>query len=151
MAEEVRTIEGSHILLRPVKLSVHSSATSGLCVARGTDSKCKPKVVHFRAKKAYNGNINITTLIVNLATGWRRLVHFTPRPLNFLEEPRVPLTRRLGQPYSRSGWFWENKNLLSLPRFKTRIVQDVAELLCHKDWQMMKKNHSHVGLRVCIE
>lgn len=93
MAEEVRTVEGSHILLRPVKLSVHSSATSGLCVARGTDSKCKRKVVHFRAKKAYSGNINITPFIVNIATGWRRLVHFTPRLLNFLEEPRFPLTR----------------------------------------------------------
>jgi len=42
------------------------------------------------------------------------------------KESRYPLNRRLGGPQSHSGRFGEEKYLLPLPGFDSRIVQTVA-------------------------
>ena len=51
----------------------------------------KGKVVAGRARKAYRGSRSIAPHILNHGTRWRRVVSFTPRPLNLGKEPWYPL------------------------------------------------------------
>jgi hypothetical protein len=53
--------------------------------------------------KAYWGSESIAPHILNLATRWRWVVSFTPRPLySQVKDTWYPLDRRLGGPQSRS-------------------------------------------------
>jgi hypothetical protein len=50
--------------------------------------------------KAYWGSGGIAPRILDLGTGWRCVVNFTPRPLYPQgRSPRYPLDRRLGEPH----------------------------------------------------
>jgi len=60
-----------------------------------------------------------------MAYRWRRVVNCRPRSLYLQQEPRSPLSRRLGGPQSRCGRFWRRGNLLPLAGFETRTVQSL--------------------------
>jgi hypothetical protein len=50
-----------------------------------------------------------------------------PHRLSFLGKgPQYPLNRRLAGSQSLSGYFEEEKNLLSLQKFESQIIQPVA-------------------------
>jgi len=76
--------------------------------------------------KAYEGKRCITPLILNLGSSCRRLVNFTPVPLQPGEHPRYPLNRRLGGPEKETEQFGEDKIPVPLPGLKLRTVQPVA-------------------------
>jgi hypothetical protein len=62
------------------------------------------------------GEWRYNSTILDLSTGWRWLVSFTPRALYSRgKSPLYPLYRRLGGPQSRSGHCGVEKNLLQLP------------------------------------
>jgi hypothetical protein len=49
-----------------------------------------------------------------------------PSPFTLRKNSRYPLNKREGGPYSQSGHFGEEKNLMSLPRVQLWIVQPIA-------------------------
>jgi hypothetical protein len=77
--------------------------------------------------KTYWGSGCIAPRILDLGTGWRWVVSFTPRPLHPQEKsPWYPLDRKLGWPQSQSGRGGEEKISQPLPGLKPPISQPVA-------------------------
>jgi hypothetical protein len=70
------------------------------------------------------GSRDTAPFILNLDTGWKRVVSFKPRLLYCGEEPRYPLNRRFGG--KGRDVCGENKTLLALPRFLPQTAQVVA-------------------------
>jgi len=89
----------------------------------------KGKVVPVHATKAYWGSRSTAPLIHGLGTRWRWVVSFTTRPLYPWEVIPVLLSRRLVKPYSWSGCFGEENNLLPMPGFEPWLVQPLAQPL----------------------
>jgi hypothetical protein len=72
-------------------------------------------------------NGDVASCIINLGTGWRLVVSFTPRPFYPRgKSPRYPLDRRLGGPQNRSGRGGEKKKIPATAGIRTAVVQPVA-------------------------
>jgi hypothetical protein len=84
-----------------------------------------------------------SSIILDLGTRWRRMVSFTPLPLNPRGKgSRYPLDRRPARPQSRSGHCGEEKNLLSLPGIVPRVLGRPANSLVAKPTELSQDNKS---------
>jgi hypothetical protein len=78
--------------------------------------------------KVYWGSEGIGPRILNIGTGWRWVVSFTPRPLYPQEKsPWYPLDRRLGGTQNRTGCGGGEKNSQPLPGLEPPVIQPVAQ------------------------
>jgi hypothetical protein len=74
------------------------------------------------------GSRGIAPLILDLITGWRWVVSFTPRPLYLQwKSPWYPLDKRLGGPQSQSERGGEERNFQPLLEFEPPIIQPVTQ------------------------
>jgi hypothetical protein len=85
------------------------------------------KIVSVNAMKEYGGSTGIGKLIYNLGILFRWVVSLMPRPFNIRgNDPRYPLSRKLGRPQNQSGCFGEVIHPLPQPGLEPRIVQPIA-------------------------
>jgi hypothetical protein len=104
-----------------------------IVIIRCTDTFWSPYImqketaVPVHTLKAKTRSRFIYPFVFNLSTRQSWEVSFTFRPIYHRRKSRqYEMNRRIGGHDTRSGRFGKEKNLLSMPGFKLRIVQSVA-------------------------
>jgi len=98
----------------------------------------KSKVVPVHTMKAYSGSRCIAPYVIHLAEDGGKGSTTCPSCITLRKEPQHSLYMRLDGPRGKSGYFVEDKNLMTLPGFKLLTVQ--PQPTCYTKYAILVPN-----------